>query len=175
MAGHFSGFMFRSIILATVGFIAFQVPVSPVAGQEAPLPVDVAKRWASDGQGGTPSLTKHVVPLFNRVGCSNRTCHGSFQGQNGFRLSLFGYDPGLDYQELTADEGHGPRVNVQNVAASLALLKPTREVPHKGGELLDKNGWQYRLFQAWIAGGAPYQRGKEPSLTSLRAFPAELR
>jgi hypothetical protein len=45
---------------------------------------------AAGGSGGTPSFVKHVVPLFNKVGCGNRSCHGLFPGQEGFRLSLFG-------------------------------------------------------------------------------------
>ena len=53
-----------------------------------------------------------------------RKCHGAFLGQNGFRLSLFGYNPKLDHAELTADEGEGPRVNTKDIDRSLALLKP---------------------------------------------------
>jgi hypothetical protein len=33
-----------------------------------------------------------VGPLLGRLGCNGRACHGSFQGQGGFQLSLFGYD-----------------------------------------------------------------------------------
>jgi len=38
-------------------------------------------RWAEDGPGGEPDFTRHVVPLLGKVGCTNRACHGSFQGQ----------------------------------------------------------------------------------------------
>lgn len=46
----------------------------------------------------SPSFQKHVLPLLSKVGCSGRACHGSFQGQGGFRLSLFGYDFKQDHE-----------------------------------------------------------------------------
>ena len=106
---------------------------------------NAADRWAADGNGGRPSFIKHVVPLLNKVGCSNRTCHGSFQGQNGFRLSLFGYDPQLDHDELIKDEGAGPRVDVDDIDNSLALLKPLSDDEHEGGRRFEKNSWQHRI------------------------------
>ena len=36
----------------------------------------------------TPDFQKHVVPLLGKLGCSSAKCHGSFQGQGGFRLSF---------------------------------------------------------------------------------------
>jgi Protein of unknown function (DUF1553)/Protein of unknown function (DUF1549) len=122
---------------------------------DAPLP-SAAVRWSAKGKGGAPSFVKHVVPLFSKVGCSSRSCHGSFQGQGGFRLSLFGYDPRLDHKELTADEGKGPRVNPKDVDKSRALLKPLGKLDHGGGKRFEPGSWQHRLFRAWIAAGAKY-------------------
>src|SRR5205807_765319 len=65
----------------------------------------------------TVSFQRHVVPLLGRLGCSGRACHGSFQGQGGFRLSLFGYDFRADHQALL--RGDAPRVNVAEPADSL--------------------------------------------------------
>ncbi len=134
-----------------------------------------AERWSADGRGGTPSFTKHVVPLFAKVGCSARSCHGSFQGQNGFRLSLFGYDPKLDHDELTLDEGNGPRVNVKSVDESLALRKPLGQVDHDGGDVLAAGSWQHEILRQWIAGGARYEPDKEAYLMRLEVVPSELR
>lgn len=133
-----------------------------------------AQRWSGDGPGGTPSFVRHVVPLLNKAGCSTRSCHGSFQGENGFRLSLFGYDPGLDHRELTDDEGEGPRVDVKRPERSLALLKPLAEVDHDGGQRFDRQNWQHRLLQQWIAGGAPYDPETAPYLDSLALTPSEV-
>ena len=81
---------------------------------------------------------RHVLPLVGKVGCNNRMCHGSFRGQNGFRLSLFGSDPLADHKALVEDQGgKGARVDRKNPSQSLMLLKPTQGVPHVGGFLFD--------------------------------------
>ena len=87
-----------------------------------------AQRWAEGGPGGTPDFVRHVVPLFSKLGCNNRACHGSFQGQSGFRLSLFGFEPAEDLKELLEDDGDGLRVNAKDPDESLVLYKPTHEV-----------------------------------------------
>src|SRR5262245_46989852 len=53
---------------------------------------------------------RHIMGLLGRLGCNTGSCHGSFQGKGGFRLSLFGYDPEMDYTAMTRDN-QGRRVN----------------------------------------------------------------
>src|SRR3954468_945905 len=81
-----------------------------------------------------PLFTRHIVPLFSRLGCNAGACHGAVQGKGDFRLSLFGVDPTLDHQQLLAKAA--PRVDVKDPDASLLLLKPTGETSHKGGKLI---------------------------------------
>src|SRR5687768_7510483 len=72
-----------------------------------------------------PSFRRHVVPLLSRAGCSARECHGSFAGQGGFQLSLFGYDFDADHREITQDAEGGEaeaRVNLNDPAKSLLVL-----------------------------------------------------
>ena len=83
---------------------------------EALVPVGaqaVSLRYSAGGEaaekGEVPDFQKHISPLFGRLGCNGRACHGSFQGQGGFRLSLFGYDLEEDYKSLTS--GEQPRVD----------------------------------------------------------------
>src|SRR5688500_14708096 len=78
-----------------------------------------------------PSLRRHVLPLLGRLGCNGRACHGSFQGQGGFRLSLFGYDSAADHAALLG--GDEPRTNAKDPAASLILQKPLLAIDHDGG------------------------------------------
>src|SRR4051794_19292029 len=47
------------------------------------------------------SFINDIVPIFTRVDCANSNCHGSVRGQKGFKLSLFGSDPELDYDAIT--------------------------------------------------------------------------
>src|SRR5437773_722403 len=63
---------------------------------------------------------RHIMGLFGRSGCNSGSCHGSFQGRGGFRLSLFGYDPQRDYNALTRDM-LARRLNVLNPDQSQLL------------------------------------------------------
>src|SRR5438876_6519616 len=107
--------------------------------------VSAPERWAAAGPGGEPGFTRHVQPMLAKMGCSGRACHGSFQGQGGFRLSLFGSDPKMDVEALVKDP-KGARVDLKEPENSLALLKATKETSHKGGKRFEKDSWQYRLF-----------------------------
>src|SRR5262245_19674883 len=83
---------------------------------------------------------RHVMGLFGRAGCNAGSCHGSFQGKGGFRLSLFGYDPDKDYFAITR-EGLSRRVNPTDPDNSLLLLKATGQVEHGGGMRFSKHSW----------------------------------
>ncbi|MFN4258246.1 MAG: DUF1549 domain-containing protein [Gemmataceae bacterium] len=128
------------------------------------------QRWAKDGPGGVPGFTRHVQPLLGKLGCSNRACHGSFQGQGGFRLSLFSSDPQMDHDGLVKEQRLDPR----DPDESLALLKATNIRFHKGGERFSVDSWPYRLLRDWIAAGAPYRAGQEASVERLEITPAQV-
>ncbi len=116
---------------------------------------------------------RHVMGVFGRLGCNAGSCHGSFQGKGGFRLSLFGYDPGMDHAALTRD-GLGRRVNPLEPDRSLILLKATAQVPHEGGERFTKDSWPYQVLRSWIANGAKRSEGKG-SIASLNIDPTRHR
>src|SRR5262249_6321513 len=101
---------------------------------------------------GDVDFERHVAPLLGKMGCSAGSCHGSFQGKGGLRLSLFGYDPLMDFRALTRD-GLGRRVNRCDPERSLILQKPGGVVAHGGGKRFDTGSWQYQVFRAWIAQG----------------------
>src|SRR5947209_6726105 len=111
---------------------------------------------------GTPvekvDFERHVMGLFSKAGCNNGSCHGSFQGKNGFRLSLFGFDPDKDHFALTR-EIQGRRIDLINPDDSLLLRKATGTIPHEGGARFSVDSWQYRLFREWIQQGAPRSKG----------------
>src|SRR6266545_4406869 len=67
---------------------------------------------------------RHVMGIFGRAGCNMGSCHGSFQGKGGFRLSLFGYDPDKDFLAVSRDV-FGRRLNPSDPDRSLLLLKAT--------------------------------------------------
>ena len=97
-------------------------------GQTSKVPVTV-KGMAN---GRAVDFSTEIVPLLSRFGCNAGGCHGKQGGQNGFQLSLFGFDTEFDYSALVK-EARGRRVNVSDAAGSLLVRKAVGSVPHGGG------------------------------------------
>lgn len=113
-----------------------------------------------------------IEPLMSRFGCNAGGCHGKQSGQNGFKLSLFGFDTNFDYMALVS-EGRGRRVMVSAPEKSLLLLKGTAAVPHGGGRRLEPGSEPYRLILSWIQSGAPASAPTVPRVTRLIMAPNE--
>ena len=107
------------------------------------------------GLGVTNSTFRnHVQPVLAKFGCSSGACHGAAAGQNGFKLSLRGYDDEGDYLALTR-QALGRRIIPSDPGRSLLLLKPTAAIPHKGGKRFEVGSREYRILAEWISAGAP--------------------
>jgi hypothetical protein len=145
---------------------------APAAAPPSAVQPRIDERFAAGDGAEIPDFRRHVLPLLGRLGCNGRACHGSFQGQGGFRLSLFGYDFKADHENLTA--GESPRVDRAAPAASLMLQKPLEEEPHEGGHVLTAGSWQHRVLLQWIAGGAVDPAERAATFVALEVTPAEL-
>ncbi|NWK55931.1 DUF1549 domain-containing protein [Verrucomicrobiaceae bacterium N1E253] len=108
------------------------------------------------------SFQRDVMPVLTAAGCNTGSCHGSARGQDGFHLSLFGYDPKGDYHRLTR-EMPGRRINLALPEDSLLLTKAIESVPHTGGKLMDSDSAAYRVLLNWLQAGAQYDP-KDPVL-----------
>jgi hypothetical protein len=117
-----------------------------------------------------PSFRNHVIPVLTKVGCNSGACHGALAGKGGFKLSLRGYAPNDDHFVITR-QAQGRRVDKLEPARSLFLLKPTRAVPHGGGQRLEPGAADYNLVADWIASGAPAPRDDDPRIERLEVFP----
>ena len=115
---------------------------------------------------GDVRFSRHVMPLLSRLGCNGGTCHGSIQGQNGFRLSLYGAEPKADYEHLVR-EFAGRRIHIANPDASLVLLKATGRAGHGGGKRTDSTSVDYQLLRKWIADGARFDQPDDSRVTRL--------
>ena len=113
-----------------------------------------------------------IEPLFARFGCNSSGCHGKAEGQNGFKLSVFGFDPQADYTALVK-ESRGRRVFPAAPERSLFLLKATGQVPHGGGIRIAAGSDAYETIRGWIAAGAPVGGADEPAVDRIRVEPAE--
>ena len=136
---------FRSGLIATCAFLLL-APATARAGVTLPGGARLER----------VDFERHIMGLFGRMGCNAGSCHGSFQGKGGFRLSLFGYEPAKDYLALTRDV-LARRINPLEPERSLLLLKATGQVSHGGGVRFGKDSWQYQVFREWIVNGAPWQ------------------
>src|SRR5262245_34346797 len=119
------------------------------------------------------SFVKDIVPIFTKSGCANSNCHGSIRGQAGFKLSLFGYEPDLDYDAIVKAQD-GRRIDRNDPARSLILLKPTFGVPHGGGERFTVGSLEYDAILNWIRDGATYDSAGSPRLRTIRVVPEEV-
>src|SRR5262249_29462178 len=115
-------------------------------------------------------FSRHIVPLFSRLGCNAGSCHGAVKGQNGFRLTLFGADPALDHARLIREFG-SRRLNFHDPDASLLLQKATAQVPHQGGRRLEPDSREYRLLRDWIAAGASLDSPQASAAPKLAITP----
>ena len=137
-----------------VAGLAAQVPVA-VTDSNLPQPV---------------SFRRELMPLLSVAGCSDIRCHGAPSGKNEFRLSLWGFDPDLDFRQLTHD-GLGRRTNSLDPDSSLILSKALMRIPHAGGLRFTPDSPYAALMRSWQSEGLRDDVGKV-SLQTLTASPA---
>ncbi len=113
-----------------------------------------------------------IVPIFTKTGCNGGGCHGKSGGQNGFRLSLLGFEPSEDYEYLVK-ESKARRIFPAAPEQSLLLLKAIGEVPHGGGKKLEKGSADYQLLVRWIKQGMPAGATNAPSVASVEVQPKQ--
>lgn len=113
-----------------------------------------------------------VQPIFTRFGCNAGACHGKQRGQNGFQLSLLGFDADFDFDALTK-ESRGRRTSLTNPAQSLLLLKPVGASPHGGGKRIEPGSPEFATLQRWGAEGMPRAVAGAPKLQRVTVEPPE--
>ena len=118
------------------------------------------------------NFPNEITPLFTKYGCNGGGCHGKSGGQNGFRLSLLGFEPDEDY-EYIVKEGRGRRIFPAAPERSLLLTKATNETPHGGGSKITKGSLDYELVRSWISQGMPYGEKDDPVLEEVSVYPAQ--
>ncbi|GAA5482873.1 PSD1 and planctomycete cytochrome C domain-containing protein [Haloferula sargassicola] len=119
------------------------------------------------------SFQLDVMPVLTSSGCNTGSCHGSARGQDGFHLTLFGFDPKGDHFRLTR-EMPGRRINLALPEDSLLLTKAIGDVPHTGGKLFEKDSANYRTLLEWIQAGARYDSDDIPQPTGITVEPPQL-
>ena len=120
-------------------------------------------------------FAQDITPILTRSGCNTGGCHGRGDGQNGFHLSLFGYDPEGDHRTLTRELGER-RLSTIRPESSLFLAKATGVIPHVGGPRIKAGSEEYQTLLAWLKAGVPYETPKNHGkLTRLSVEPGDIR
>lgn len=116
------------------------------------------------------SFQLDVMPVFMRGGCNTGSCHGAARGKDGFRLSLFGFDPAGDYFRITR-EMTTRRVNLASPADSLLIEKSIGSVPHTGGKRFAADSEHNLTLLRWLEAGAPNDAGPTPAVLGVDLYP----
>src|SRR6185437_9239811 len=136
------------------------------AGQTIAVPVKVTQAKTDR----PISFKRDVMPVFMRAGCNVGGCHGAARGKDGFRLSLFGFDPDGDHYRLTR-ELNGRRINLAMPAESLLREKPLDKVPHTGGAKIKEGDEYHQAILRWLEADAPLDPPTVPLPVSMEVFP----
>src|SRR4051812_48605326 len=152
----------------------------PLADGQTTLQVKDAKGLTArltvrvkDARTETPvNFPNQITPIFTKAGCNGGGCHGKSSGQNGFKLSLLGFEPTEDFDYLVK-EARGRRLFPAAPERSLLLLKATAILPHGGGKRLELDSDDYRLLVRWISQGMPYGHTNDPKVERIEVFPKE--
>jgi len=136
------------------------------------LTIEIAVAVSGSAVYSPVDFQNDIMPVLTAGGCNAGACHGKARGQNGFQLSLLGFDADFDFNAL-AKEARGRRIFQSSPAQSLLLLKPTGAVPHGGGKRMQPGGAGYRSLRRWIEAGMPRAVAGAPSLERIEITPAQ--
>jgi hypothetical protein len=141
-------------LLVKAGSMVARIPIE-VTGLEKPAPV---------------SFRHDLIAALNVGGCNQGACHGTPSGKNGFRLTLRGYDPAVDFVQLTRDV-MGRRTDRLDPDGSLILQKALGRVPHEGGQRFLPGSVAASVLKQWLAEGLHDDPADLPRLDSIEVFP----
>ncbi len=116
------------------------------------------------------SFKLDVMPVFMRSGCNTGSCHGAARGKDGFRLSLFGFDPDGDHYRLTR-EINGRRINTALPAEGLVMEKAGGKVPHTGGQRIKEGDEYWNALIRWHEAGVPLDAPDVATPVSMEVYP----
>jgi len=152
--------------IVSIGWIVCAAMCAPALGGEG-LGLS---RGGVDGStavvAGPPKFELDIQPILTATGCNAGGCHGKSRGQNGFALSLLGFDDDFDFAAIV-QESRGRRVFPADPAFSLLLQKAAGQVPHGGGVRLPADGEAYATVRAWIESGMPRVDAADPVFEGL--------
>ncbi len=116
------------------------------------------------------SFKLDIMPIFMKANCNTGSCHGAARGKDGFRLSLFGFDPDGDHYRISR-ELPGRRMNLALPEESLLMTKSVGSVPHTGGKRFGTDTEYYSTMLRWLQTGGNNDVGEIPQVLSVELYP----
>lgn len=135
-------------------------------GQAVTIPVKVERA----AEVPPISFKLDVMPVFMKAGCNTGSCHGAARGKDGFRLSLFGFDPNGDYGRILREQP-GRRIDLAAPDASLLIEKSIGTVPHTGGKRFERQSEMCDALLNWIAANCPADPETVATCTGIELYP----
>jgi hypothetical protein len=139
------------------------------AGHSVAVPVSVKQVT----EVGDLHFRNDILPVLTKVGCNTGKCHGAASGKDGFRLSLFGYDPEGDQYRITREMA-GRRINLAAPDDCLLVNKSLGKVPHTGGQRIEPQSENHQLLLRWLESGAPPDPKDTPRPVGIEVFPRQV-
>jgi hypothetical protein len=118
------------------------------------------------------NFENQIEPILSKLGCNSGGCHGKAEGQNGFKLSVFGFDPRADHDAIVK-EARGRRVLPSAPEHSLMLRKSLGQLPHGGGKRMNEGSRDHVTLLQWIAAGMPFGTPDDPVVDRIEVVPTE--
>ena len=137
-------------------------------GKSLAVPVKVTKA----AENRDVSFRLDIMPIFMKTGCNTGSCHGAARGKDGFRLSLFGFDPEGDHYRLTR-ELSGRRLDLAVPSKSLLIEKAVGAVPHTGGKRFAPDSEICKELERWVDANCPNDPPTVPTCTSIAIYPTQ--
>jgi len=138
------------------------------SGKQLSVPIVIANAAADPAI----SFKLDIMPSFMRTNCNTGSCHGAARGKDGFRLSLFGFDPDGDHFRLTREIATR-RLNLATPESCLLIEKATGKVQHTGGKRIEEGSEIYTNLLRWLKEGANNDPAGIPTPISLEILPKQ--
>lgn len=164
---------FRRFAVAAACVLATHVSSFAVGAAELkPLTPALSPEYRGEGD-IPPTFENDVMPILTAAGCNSGPCHGKARGQNGFALSLLGFDADFDFAAIV-ENARGRRLSPGSPSQSLLLQKASAELSHGGGRRLEVGSRDYETLRRWIAAGSPRLPPDGPRFVGITVAPRDL-
>ena len=116
------------------------------------------------------NFTNDIEPVLTKFGCNAGGCHGKASGQNGFKLSLLGFDPAGDYDAARQRRPGTPDFSSRAGTIAFADEADGAVSPRRRAEVRPPVARLF-LIIALAEPGAPFGKSDDPTVVGIAVAP----